>query len=93
MDSIIPKIHTSLSQQQDPTGAVVSGFINQSLSKITFIKQIFEKIENNDDTINMNLDLIENLEESSDFNPKNYSEDINLIRKTTDYKIEAILKQ
>ena len=90
LDSIIPKIHTSLSQQHHPTGAVVSGFVNQSLSTITCIEHIFQKVEDSNDTISMNLNLIEHSEDSSDFHPKDYSEDINYIRKTTDYKMEAL---
>ena len=90
LDSSIPKIHTALAQQHDHAGAVVSGFINQSQSTITVIKEILQKVENNNDTINKNIDFIENVEELSDFNPKDYSQDINFIRQTSDYKVEAI---
>ena len=42
------------------------------------------------DTISINLNLIENSEDSTDFHPKDYDKDINYIRKNTEYKMEAL---
>ena len=76
LDVSIPKIHTALAQQHDPAGAVVNSFINQSQNTITVIKEILQKVENDNNTINMNMDIIDNTEQTSGFNPKDYTQDI-----------------
>ena len=90
LNEIITKINFSLSQQHHPTGAVVTSYVNQCLSTITSIEQIAQKVEDNSDIISINLDLIKNTEDSQEFNPKDYKEDIPYIRKNTEFKMESL---
>ena len=90
LDNTIPKIHTALAQAHDPSGAVVNGYINQSQSTINFIEEIIEKVENDNDVINMNGDIIENTEQTDGFNPEDYTQDIQFIKLTSEYKVEVI---
>ena len=58
LDTMIPKINISLSQQHYPTSAVIPSFVNQCLNAISCIEQIIQKIEDCNDTISINLDII-----------------------------------
>ena len=44
-------------------------------------------------SLSINLDLFDNAEDSNDFHPKDYDEDINYIRKNTEYKMEGLLSE
>ena len=67
----------------------MSGFINKSQNTISVIEEILEKVKNDNDTINMNIDFIENTKQTTEFNPKKYIQDIQFIRQTSDYNVKA----
>ena len=69
---------------------MVSSYVNQCLSTITSIEQIAQKVEDNSDSISINLDLIKNTEDSQEFNPQDYEEDITYIRRNTAFKMESL---
>ena len=72
MDELIPKINQSLSQQHHPGGPVVSSYVNQCMSAISTIKLIAQKVEESSDSMNINLDLIQNTEDLQGFYPNDY---------------------
>ena len=90
LDKSIRKIHTVLAQAHDPSGAVVNGYINQSQSTINFIEAILEKVKNENDVINMNVDIIRNTEQTVEFNPNDYTQDIQFMKLTSEYKVETM---
>ena len=90
LDEITPKINIALSQHNHPTGAVVTSYVNQCLSTITNIEQIIQNIEDSSDSICINLDLIENAENSDQFHAKDYDKDISYIRRSIEYKMEGL---
>ena len=60
LDKLIPQINKSLAQKHNPSGPVVTSFVNQVMSAIDAIDTIAHKLEEASDNINVNLDLIEN---------------------------------
>ena len=87
LDEIIPKINVSLSQQHHPSGAIVSSYVKQCLSAFSTIEQIAQKVEDNRDSISINLNLIQNMEDLQGFDPQDYEDDITYIRRNTAFKI------
>ena len=72
MDELIPKINQSLSQQHHAGGPVVSSYVNQCMSAISTIELIAQKVEESSDSININLDLIQNTEDLQGLDPDDY---------------------
>ena len=60
------------------------------MSAISTIEQIAQKVEESSDSININLDLIQNTEDLEGFDPDDYEEDITYIRRNTAFKIESL---
>ena len=70
MDELIPKINQSLAQQHHPSGPVVTSYVNQVMSAIDAIEAIAQKVEESCDTININLDFIQNTEDLDGIDPR-----------------------
>ena len=90
MDEIIPKINQSLSRQHHPDGPVVSSYVNQCMIDISTIELIAQKVEESSDSININLDLIQNTEDLQGFDPVDYEEDITYFRRNIAFKMDSL---
>ena len=55
LDKLIPQINTSLAQKHNPSGPVVTSFVNQVMSAIDAKDTIANKLEEASDNININL--------------------------------------
>ena len=49
-----------------------------------------QKVEDNSDSISINLDLIQNTEDLQGFDPQDYEDDITYIRRNTAFKMESL---
>ena len=90
MDEIIPKINQSLSQQHHLGGPVVSSYVDQCMSAISTIELIAQKVEESSDSININLDLIQNTEDLQGFDPDDYEDDITYFRRNIAFKMDRL---
>ena len=89
IDTTVVKINNSLSQGFDPTGAVVSTFMNQASKTLEELENYMAKLEDNNTTIATSADLIESTPASTDFDPNLYQADIDFVRATSEYKWNA----
>ena len=90
LDELIPQINKSLAQKHNPSGPVVTSFVNQVMSAIDAIDAIAQKLEESSDNINVNLNLIQNFEDLDGFDPCEYEEDINYFRKSVKFKMDNL---
>ena len=90
MDKLIPKINQSLAQQHHPSGPVVTSYVNQVMSAIDAIEAIAQKVEESSDSININLNLIQKLEDLDRFDPREYKKDIKYFRKSVKFKMDNL---
>ena len=93
IDTTTTKITTSLNKGFDPDGTVVNGFLTQANNTLRDIEDYMSKIEENNMTISMNADQIENTPMSTEFDPTVYKPDITFIRATSEHKWDTIQSQ
>ena len=60
------------------------------MSAISTIELIAQKVEESSDSININLDLIQNTEDLQGFDPVDYEEDITYFRRNIAFKMDSL---
>ena len=60
------------------------------MSAISAIESIAQKVEESSDSINMNLDLIQNTKDLDRFDPLEYKEDITNLRRNISFKMDNL---
>ena len=60
------------------------------MSAISAIESIAQKVEESSDSINTNLDLIQNTEDLEGFDPLEYKEDITYFRRNISFKMDNL---
>ena len=90
---MIPQVNRSLSEKHNPKEPIIQSLINQILSIAQSVVEIMAKLEESSVNVNVNLDILKDFGELDNFNPDDFTEDIEYTRRSLRYKIEKLQKE
>ena len=93
LDKMIPQVNRSLLEKNNPKGPIIQSLINQILSTVQSVDEIISKLEESSVNVNVNLDIIKDFGEMDNFNPDDFTEDIQYTKRSLRYKIEKLQKE